>query len=117
MRWVLIAVGVIFAIAVIAALAQGGDDDSSESYTRSETRAEENQRYYNGYLGVARQQLRDTGGDIYCQPDYWELVSSQVEGAGAGQEALIQLAMADACKEAGELSEVARFSKYYADAP
>jgi hypothetical protein len=106
MRWIALLVPFLL---FTAATCTDSATDSSDS--------DPQQTYYNGYLRVARQQLGETGGDLYCEPDYWYLVASQVEGADAGQRALMQSAMADACKEGGHLSGAAQYSPYYADAP
>lgn len=118
--WVLLGVGIIVAWNAIAFLSDSGDDGDStapRSVPQSESQQDDRQTYYNAFLGEARQQLRETGETIYCEPDYWYLVASQVTGADAGERTLIQLAMGDACKETGALSDAARYSSYHDDAP
>jgi hypothetical protein len=70
------------------------------------------QSYYEHVLDIARDQLSETDPDIYCRPDYWELLTTDdVEP----DRTIIQLALSDSCKEAGHLSSAAEFSAYYPD--
>jgi hypothetical protein len=71
------------------------------------------QATYNQLLASARQNVRDDP-ELSCEPAFQDLILDQIDAPG-GQKALLQLAMTDACKEAGHLSDLAQFSAYYPD--
>ena len=66
---------------------------------------------YNQLLMSARQNVRDDP-ELSCEPAFQDLILDQIDAPG-GQKVLLQLAMTDACKEAGHLSSLAQFSPYY----
>ncbi len=73
------------------------------------------QEAYNLFLEFTRGAVADDP-ELGCDPDTWEELGDNPD-LEPTERVLQELAFIDACKEAGELSEVADFSEYYAAAP
>ena len=97
----------ILLLSLILAFAACSNNESSAPDARQTT--------YTQLLTSARTNVRDDP-ELSCEPAFQDLIIDQIDAPG-GQKALLQLAMTDACKEAGHLSSAAQFSPYYADAP
>ncbi len=81
--------------------------------------ADRRQEIYNACLELARSDIKDEP-ERKCNPGHWSAVGERIArgddpniGSVGGIKVLVQLAYADACKEAEHLSEVAEFSKWY----
>lgn len=107
---------ILFAVVALPALL--GEDEFTPISSPAESQpsaVDKRQQIYDSLLSVARQNVRDDP-DLSCEPAFQDLIIDQIDASG-GERVLLQLAMTDACKEAGQLSSVAQFSSYYADAP
>ena len=113
--WALVG-GIAAALVVIPALfaalssGDGGGESPPSSNADRPAPADPRQQAYDALLGQARQNVREDP-DLNCDLDYQQLVIDQVDATGA-QKALIQLAMGDACIEAGEW-EGGVYSRYH----
>ena len=69
---------------------------------------------YNGYLDASREFVAAEPG-YACDPLAWGDIINELEGLHEADKALAELALLDACKEAGHLSGISQFSAYYPD--
>jgi len=73
------------------------------------------QEVYNLWLDFTREAVAEDA-DLACDPDTWDQLAANPD-LTVTERVLLEIAFIDACKEAGELSELAGFSPYYAGAP
>ncbi|KKL11896.1 hypothetical protein LCGC14_2541190 [marine sediment metagenome] len=110
------AAAILFAVVALPALL--GEDEFTPISAPAESQpsaVDKRQQLYDGFLSVARRNARDDP-DLSCELAFQDLIIDQIDASGR-ERVLLQLAMTDACKEAGQLSSAAQFSPYYADAP
>jgi len=103
--------GLMIMVVVIAALGSSNESATPASSAPPDIR----QQLYNAFLRQAQSDIGAADPDLFCEPDYWLVVSELVPNATASDKALIQFAMGDACAEAGYLGDSPPFSPYYDD--
>lgn len=108
--------------ALLLAAACGGGDEVARTTTTprftevirfTQTPLPNDETLYGRFLEIARDSVRDHS-DTACDPGYWELLHRD----NAKDDALLELAFADACIEADVLEfRGTPFSRYYETAP
>ena len=114
--WLILgAVVVVIGYGVLTSVIGSLSSDEATTSVPQRSAPDARQTTYNQLLSSARQNVRDDP-EVSCEPALQSFILDQIDAPG-GQKALLQLAMTDACKEAGLLSGVAQYSPYHANAP